>query len=79
MNSIIAIYKKVPLVAQIILGMLVGVALAYFVPTEAGFVSIFGELFVKALKSVAPLLVLVLVTSAIASHKHDVKTGLRCL
>ena len=79
MNSIVAIYKKVPLVAQIILGMLVGIALAYFVPTEASFVSIFGELFVKALKSVAPLLVLVLVTSAIASHRRDVKTGLRYL
>lgn len=79
MNSIVSLYKKVPLVTQIILGMLIGIALAYFVPSEAGFVSIFGELFVKALKSVAPLLVLVLVTSAIASHRKDVKTGLHYL
>lgn len=76
MGKIISTYKKVPLVAQIICGLIIGVLLAYFAPEQAKGVTIFGELFVKALKSIAPLLVLVLVTSAITSHRRDVKTGL---
>ncbi len=78
-STIINIYKKVPLVVQIIIGMVIGVLLAYFCPTQVSGITIFGELFVKALKSVAPLLVLVLVTSAIASHKSGQKTGIRRL
>lgn len=76
---VLNVYKKVPLVAQIIVGLLLGLAFAYFAPKEMSFVTVFGELFVKALKSVAPLLVLVLVTSAIASHKKGVSVGLRYL
>src|SRR5574344_233670 len=78
-QKVVQIYKSVPLVLQIIQGLLLGVVLAYFFPTEASWVEVFGEIFVKALKSVAPLLVLVLVTTAIASHASGVKTGLRKL
>ncbi len=80
MNAqIIALYKKVPLVVQIMFGLLLGGALAYFCPTQAGGITIFGTLFVSALKSIAPLLVLVLVTTAIASHQKGQKTGIKNL
>lgn len=78
-QHVAGVYKKIPLVAQIIQGLILGIVLAYFCPNEASWISIFGEIFVKALKSVAPLLVLVLVTTAIASHTKGVKTGLRRL
>ncbi len=57
------------LVPQILLGMILGVALASW-STEAGqSVAMLGALFVKALKAVAPILVFVLVASAIANRK----------
>lgn len=79
MNQIFQSLKKIPLVIQIIFGLVIGVILAAIAPESAKWITIFGDLFVKALKSVAPLLVLVLVTSAIASHKKDIKIGLKLL
>lgn len=79
-KKIIWLYKKVPLVLQIVIGMCVGIALAYFCPNKASDVELFGKLFVSALKSVAPLLVLVLVTSAVALQgKNGRAKGLRWL
>ena len=40
-------------------------------------IGILGDLFVGALKAVAPFLVFVLVTSAVAKHNHGVKTNIR--
>ena len=71
MTPLYAAYKNVPLVLQIVIGLVIGTLLALFCPEQTSFVKGFGDLFVKALKSVAPLLVLVLVTSAIAAHKKD--------
>lgn len=82
MNNLLPVanfYKKIPLVVQIIIGLILGIFAAIYFPQQLNFISIFGELFVKALKSVAPLLVLVLVTSAIASHKKGEKIGLKYL
>lgn len=79
-KKLIWLYKKVPLVLQIVIGMCVGIALAYFCPNKASDVELFGKLFVSALKSVAPLLVLVLVTSAVALQgKNGRAKGLRWL
>ncbi len=71
MTPLYTAYKKVPLVLQIVIGLVIGTLLALFCPEQTSFVKSFGDLFVKALKSVAPLLVLVLVTSAIAAHQKD--------
>ena len=56
---------------QIVIGLVIGTLLALFCPEQTSFIKGFGDLFVKALKSVAPLLVLVLVTSAIAAHQKE--------
>ncbi|RRZ88522.1 serine/threonine transporter SstT [Erwinia sp. 198] len=65
------------LVTQIVIGLVAGVALAWFSKESALSVSLFGSLFVSALKAVAPLLVMVLVISSIANHKQGQKTSIR--
>ncbi len=65
------------LVKQIMCGLVAGIALAWFSKDTALAVGLLGSLFVSALKAVAPLLVLVLVISAIASHKQGQKTNIR--
>jgi len=65
------------LVTQIMIGLLAGIALAWFSKSNALAVGLLGELFVSALKAVAPLLVLVLVIASIASHQQGQKTNIR--
>jgi serine/threonine transporter len=57
------------LVLQIAIGIVAGVALSQASPSAAGSAMLLGNLFVSALKAVAPVLVLVLVASAIANRK----------
>ncbi|MBO4318264.1 MAG: serine/threonine transporter SstT, partial [Mailhella sp.] len=57
-------YNSVSLIARIVIGIIAGTVLSFLIP-GAGWIGIFGELFVGALKAVAPFLVLVLVTSAL--------------
>jgi len=65
------------LVTQIMIGLIAGIALAWFSKESAQSVSLLGSLFVSALKAVAPLLVMVLVISSIANHQHGQKTNIR--
>ncbi|WP_323840061.1 serine/threonine transporter SstT [Photorhabdus africana] len=65
------------LVKQILVGLIAGILLAWWVPSVAKSVSLFGTLFVGALKAVAPILVWVLVMSSIANHKKGQKTNIR--
>jgi serine/threonine transporter len=62
------------LVPQIILGIFVGVLVALVSPELAKNLALLGTIFVKALKAIAPLLVFVLVASAIA-NKQASETG----
>ena len=57
------------LVLQIGIGIVAGVALSQISPGAAGSAMLLGNLFVSALKAVAPVLVLVLVASAIANRR----------
>jgi len=56
-------------VLQIAVGIVAGVLLSLVAPGAAGASMLLGNLFVSALKAVAPVLVLVLVASAIANRK----------
>lgn len=60
-------YKNGNLVLQIIVGIVLGVIVAWAVPQVVGVASILGSLFVGALKAIAPILVFVLVSTAIAT------------
>ncbi len=66
MKNLVKRYTSTPLMIRIAIGLAFGIVFGLFVP-QIAFISIFGELFVGALKSIAPLLVFVLVTSSLAS------------
>lgn len=60
---------RLSLVSRILIAIVLGGLVAYFFPESASFVSILGDLFIKALKSVAPILVFILVLASIANFK----------
>ncbi|MCK7544875.1 serine/threonine transporter SstT [Marinobacter bryozoorum] len=65
------------LIPQIMIGIVVGVILALVSPETARSFSILGQLFISALKAVAPILVFVLVAAAIAAHEKGQPTHIR--
>jgi serine/threonine transporter len=69
--------QRTSLVAQISVGLLAGVALALFFPQATPAVAFLGNLFISALKAIAPLLVLVLVMAAISNHRPGESTHMR--
>ena len=69
-NPLLQFVSNGSLVTQILIGLVAGVILALVAPQAAGVVALLGNLFVSALKAVAPVLVFVLVAAAIANHKH---------
>ena len=68
-NPILHMMNRVSLVKQIVIGLVLGIALAWLSPQTGMAVGLLGNLFVGALKAVAPVLVFVLVMSAIAQHQ----------
>ena len=58
-------YNSSNLVLRIFIGIIVGVILAILIPTWQ-WISVLGDLFVGALKAIAPMLVLILVMSSLA-------------
>lgn len=58
-------YNSVNLVTRIFIGIIIGVFLAVLLP-QLDWVSVLGDLFVGALKAIAPILVFVLVMSSLA-------------
>lgn len=65
MKKVFSTYAKIPLILRIAVGLAIGICLGLFVP-EATFVGVLGEVFVGALKAIAPVLVFVLVISSLA-------------
>lgn len=65
------------LVKQILVGLIAGILLAWLWPSAAKNVGLLGDLFVSALKAVAPILVWVLVMASIANHRKGQKTNIR--
>ena len=64
-----AALARLSLVTRILIAIILGFLVAYLFPSSAEYFNIFGELFIKALKSVAPILVFVLVLASIANFK----------
>lgn len=77
MKSLIDRIMSGSLVLQIFFGIIIGVGLALVAPDAAIAAGILGNLFVQALKAVAPVLVLVLVASAIANRKASHSAQMR--
>lgn len=67
------VITKGSLVKQILVGLIAGILLAWLWPSAAKNVGLLGDLFVSALKAVAPILVWVLVMASIANHRKGQK------
>lgn len=66
MKKLIQKWNNLSLILRIAIGLVVGATLGILVP-QASFLSIFGSVFVGALKAIAPILVFVLIISALAN------------
>ncbi|MDO5814574.1 MAG: serine/threonine transporter SstT [Methanobrevibacter sp.] len=71
MSNFIKKWTESSLILKIIIGLAIGTVLGIFLP-EYQFIGFPGELFVGSLKAIAPLLVFVLVASAISKAKKGI-------
>ena len=76
-KEVLARPAKGSLVQQIFIGLVLGIALAVVAPSVAKGTEILGAFFVGGLKAVAPVLVLVLVTNAIAQHQSGTQVYIK--
>lgn len=70
LSSMIKRYKSTNLIVQILIGIILGILVGLFAPNFVDFTSLLGDVFVGALKAIAPLLVFVLVLSAISTREY---------
>lgn len=76
-QSLLAKLANGSLVLQILFGIIAGIIVATFSESTAHNVAFLGELFVGALKAIAPILVFILVAASIANQKKNAKTNMR--
>ena len=70
-------YQETALIKLIAVGLVVGIAIAVMAPAAVPAISILGDLFVRALKGVAPILVFVLVMNAMAQKNADASASMK--
>ena len=68
-NPVMNFIKNGSLVLQIFIGLVAGILLAIIWPSAVPSISILGALFINALKSIAPILVFILIMAAISGHR----------
>ncbi|SHJ84904.1 serine/threonine transporter SstT [Halomonas caseinilytica] len=76
-NALFRPIWRLGLIPQIAIGIVCGILLASLSPEMAQSVSLLGQLFISALKAVAPVLVFILVAAAIAGHQQGQPTHIR--
>ncbi|MBO8416222.1 MAG: serine/threonine transporter SstT [Proteobacteria bacterium] len=76
-HPLLQAFNKVPFIMQVVLGLILGIIIAFIYPYDTTVLPALGSLFVSGLKAIAPLLVLVLVVAAIAGHRKGTKTNMR--
>ena len=69
LNKFVSRYNSISLILRIVIGMIIGLILALVCP-GAQWLALFGDLFVGALKAIAPILVFVLVSSALVQGQE---------
>ena len=75
MKRFINVWNRTSLIKRIIIGVILGFILGMTLPKVSG-MGILGDLFVGGLKAVAPLLVFVLVASALSQNEKGQKTNM---
>ncbi len=66
LSTLIRKYRETALITLIACGLVIGIAIATLMPNLVPVIAICGEIFVKALKGIAPMLVFILVMNAMA-------------
>ena len=75
MKKLIETWNNISLIVRIIIGLIIGVILGLTVP-QASAISILGDLFVGALRGIAPLLVFTLIISSLSHMGKGQKTNM---
>ena len=70
-------YRETALIKLIIVGLILGIIIALAAPQAVPAVSVLGDLFVRALKGIAPVLVFVLVMNALAQKNSDASASMK--
>ena len=70
-------YRETALIKLIIVGLIVGIIIALAAPQAVPAVSVLGDLFVRALMGIAPVLVFVLVMNALAQKNSDASASMK--
>ncbi|NYS33336.1 serine/threonine transporter SstT [Streptococcus danieliae] len=78
MKRYIQAWNKASLIKRIIIGVVIGLALALVVPSWSA-IGILGDVFVGALRAVAPLLVFTLVTNALSKQQEGKKSNIKTI
>ncbi|WP_251440816.1 serine/threonine transporter SstT [Veillonella intestinalis] len=77
MKQILQIFNRVPLIYQIMVGLVIGICISLINPDIGKDLSLLGIIFVGALKGIAPLLVFFLVIAAVCRHKAGQSSGMK--
>lgn len=76
-HSLGKIYLETALIKLIAVGLVIGIIIALAAPEAVPVVSVFGDLFVRALKGIAPILVFVLVMNSMAQKNADASASMK--
>ena len=71
MTQLFQKWNRISLILRIAVGLLIGAVLGVFIP-QASILSILGDIFVGALKAIAPILVFVLIISALTNANKNI-------
>jgi len=77
LTSISRKYRETALIKLIAVGLIIGILIALYAPALIPIVAVLGDVFVRALKGVAPILVFVLVMNAMAQRTVGSGAALR--
>ena len=78
LRSILQAWQKSNLMLRILIGIIIGAVLALTIPGHS-IIAILGELFVGALKAMAPVLVAILVMSSVATARKGIGSRFRTI
>jgi serine/threonine transporter len=76
-SRIVKALNRISLLTQIAVGLVVGIFIALCIPGITPYVAILGDLFVRALKGVAPILVFFLVMNAMTQKKEGSQASIK--
>ena len=77
MHSLWNALNRISLIKQILVGLIIGIAVAMAFPAAGKELALLGVIFVGALKGIAPVLVFVLVAAALSRKQEDHESNIK--